>query len=468
MDDPAFTLDSAGSPGSQQPTLLFLTDWYHQLAAPLTASYVSGDNPDGVEPVPDNALANGIGQHYCGDGCEVAVLAAAPPGDGGGKRGAPTGAPLCSAPTDLVLVNGAAFAPFYVSLFSTGPPVRAFITALDGVPTAPEEVTGSPVFVDAGQRVQLSLCRGGGDAAAAAGSPVFVLSEMADASFDYDAPFNSTVAVLDFSGRRGGLAGVAHAVEEVQAERVAGGLPWKAGASRVSVASLLAVPGLVPPEVEAALGAVPKPGPGSPALGDAPPAATAAAAAPPRKAGPVGAAAAAKTSTHVHDREELNPARVAAREAMRGGASFRPRTAPGQPPPPQAAAAVADGASSSSPPSLPTLSPLSPPGPPQKTLQFYVVSNPNAANQSFFYVNGISLQPPEYGPSLLERIYGNPEGQGYANAVPAPLNATMPAASAVGWNVIDNDLGTVVDLLFVNGDSGEHPIHTHGKRREWE
>ena len=446
VDDPAPSV-SAGSPppppSSQAPALLFLTDWYHELSAVLASSYLTG-NPDGVEPVPDNALANGIGQHYCGAACEVAVLQAVAGGDGGGGGGGGGGeaaGPPCPSPADLALVNGAAFAPFYVTLHTTGPPPRSFITAIDGVPVSPVETTGEPVFIDVGQRVRVSLCLGGG-------GPVFVVSEMADASFDYSAPFNSSVAVLDFSGGVGGLAGLlldpgqklGGALPPATPPRT---LPWKAGADRVAVADLLAVPGLVPAEVVAALDAAPKDGPGA---GDS------------AQAGPTTAAAA----KHVHDRDELDPVRISVRESMRSGTAFRPRASPGRP------AAAAAGGPAPQPASHPAAFALSPPNP-AKSLEFYVISNPNAANQSFFYVNGISLQPPEYGPSLLERIYGNPEGEGYQNAVPAANATVLPPASSVGWHVIDNDLGTVVDLTFINGDDGPHPIHTHGEEeRGWE
>ena len=318
VDDPAFSL-SAG-PVHDEPTLLFLTDWYHQLADDLAEDYLT-NNPDGAEPVPDNALANGIGQHYCGEACEVAILDAAPPADDDGEPGE-----LCSSPTDFILVNGAGFAPFYVSLLTTGPLVRYFIVALDGVPTAPEDMTGLPVFIDAGQRVRLSLCREGG--ASAAASPVFVLAEMADANFDSVSPFNSTVALLDFSGRKGGFEGLVNVKEEMEAVAAVGGaLPWKAGASTVKVSALLAVPGLVPARVVAAFNAPINPDSG-PALaaGDAKKAAVPAS----RKAAagvktPAAMAAAQKSHHHSLDREETDPARITAREAMRSSTALRPR-----------------------------------------------------------------------------------------------------------------------------------------------
>lgn len=412
-----------------------LQDWYHTLANTLNNEYVNPDNPQGVEPVPDNALANGIGQHYCGNDCEVAIIQATSMGDAEGQE-------ACSNPIELVLVNTATFAPFYVSLYTTGPPVRAFITTLDSVPVSPQPVNGSgPVFIDAAQRLRLSICRSGGEASR--NSPVFVLAEMADASFDYYAPYNSTVAVLDFSGAKGGLSGVLQKVEGKGGEVGQRTLPWAPGADRVKVAALLAQPGLVPDEIQVALAA--------------PPQAKLAAADMRQEAdkeeAKVGAAAAAAPKQHIHQQAhaksaEDDPARVAARDAMRLSSNFMPRSNPVP-------------VNLDKPLLPPSVFPINPPHA-DRTRTFFVISNDNAANISYFYVNGISLQPPNYGPSLLERIYGNPEGQGYTNAQAAQLNSTLPPASSVGWQVLNNTLGTVVDLLWINGDNGEHPIHTHG------
>jgi hypothetical protein len=438
--------------------LLFLTDWYHTDADDLLEVYVSPDNPDGVEPVPDNALAQGIGQHYCGASCDVAVLRAGARTPGlaaGEEEDADAAGALCAdVDTDLVLVNGAAFAPFYVSLHSPPgvPPVRAFMVAIDAVPIDPVDVSGAPVFIDVGQRVRLALCRTGGEETPAQrASPVFVLSEMADASFDAPSPFNSTLAVLDFrGGGRTGLKGWAEDVVESVHSADGGGagaLPWKVGSDRARLADLLAAPGLVPPAVAAAMTASATPRPPVPVMGDAKKAKQAAAAVP----------------KHAHDRPETDPARAAARDCMRAGA-FTPRTAAGPVFPLVAGSGF--NSSSSSQPGRPGPSRSPPPGgglsdgltppAPNKRLDFYVISNPNAQNESFFYLNGVSFQPPPYGPSLLERIFGNPERQNYTNAVPwVPANETLPAPSAVGWNVLDNDLGTVVDLVFTNGDEGE-------------
>ena len=35
---------------------------YHNVSSDLLTTYLNASNPDGVEPIPENALANGVGQ----------------------------------------------------------------------------------------------------------------------------------------------------------------------------------------------------------------------------------------------------------------------------------------------------------------------------------------------------------------------------------------------------------------------
>ena len=110
-------------------------------------------------------------------------------------------------------------------------------------------------------------------------------------------------------------------------------------------------------------------------------------------------------------------------------------------------------------PAQPIVSPLGVfiPPKPTKTLYFDIgtfIPDPSAASQ--YTVNNVSLQPDEAGPSLLEQIYKD----GYEPATPGG-----PYPSNVGWNVVDNKLGEVVELVILNtgkGGRAVHPFHTHG------
>jgi len=108
-------------------------------------------------------------------------------------------------------------------------------------------------------------------------------------------------------------------------------------------------------------------------------------------------------------------------------------------------------------PIVPPLGDLVPPKP-TKTITFTVGTtigtNVNQyANQ--FTINGVSLQPPDDGSSLIEQMYG----PGYPTPVP---NAPLP--SGAGWNVYDNNLTDVVEIIIRNPNikGAPHPFHTHG------
>lgn len=97
--------------------VVMLFDNYHQPYTELQAWYEStATNPDGVEPVPDGVLINGIGQGYCGKPVPGPVNATGPGGP------LPCNWPVinakagpCSKPrTKLQIINGAAFAPIDV------------------------------------------------------------------------------------------------------------------------------------------------------------------------------------------------------------------------------------------------------------------------------------------------------------------------------------------------------------------
>jgi hypothetical protein len=91
---------------------------------------------------------------------------------------------------------------------------------------------------------------------------------------------------------------------------------------------------------------------------------------------------------------------------------------------------------------------------PTKTLYFDIGTFRPPDSGPQFTVNQVSLQPNDAGPSLLEQIYKG----GYQPATP---NGTYP--SNVGWNVVDNALGDVVELVIRNkGGGAVHPFHTHG------
>ena len=101
---------------------------------------------------------------------------------------------------------------------------------------------------------------------------------------------------------------------------------------------------------------------------------------------------------------------------------------------------------------------------PTKTIVFNMntAKAPNGNNNQFT-INGISLQPPDDGPSLIELIYG----PGYTQPVPG-----TPLPGGAGWNVYDNKLGDVVEIVLNNYSPSlaSHPFHTHGasKRRRGE
>lgn len=74
----------------------------------------------------------------------------------------------------------------------------------------------------------------------------------------------------------------------------------------------------------------------------------------------------------------------------------------------------------------------------------------------YAYFDQVSFKDSGLTPSLLERIYGNPEG------VPVPTTPSGPGLQQ-GWNIVNITApGTVVELVFNNHDDGEHPLHLHG------
>jgi FtsP/CotA-like multicopper oxidase with cupredoxin domain len=134
------------------PVLLF--DNYHAPYNQLEDIYASATlNPEGVEPVPNSVLINGIGQGYCGGNTLNGTVSGAgqPPCNWALIKAV---ASPCSAPkTRLRLINGGAFAP--VDVFIDG--VSVFVVEIDAVRVNPVFVPG-PVRLNIGQRVAVAIC----------------------------------------------------------------------------------------------------------------------------------------------------------------------------------------------------------------------------------------------------------------------------------------------------------------------
>ena len=107
---------------------------------------------------------------------------------------------------------------------------------------------------------------------------------------------------------------------------------------------------------------------------------------------------------------------------------------------------------------IPPLGDLVPPKP-TKTIVFNMDVTKNPSDSSNQYtINGVSLQPPDDGPSFIELV----NGPGYTRPEP---NSSFPGNA--GWNVYDNKLGDVVEFVINNFspkvNRSIHPFHTHGK-----
>lgn len=137
-----------------EPVVL-LFDNYHTPYTDLQAWYESTDtNPNGVEPVPDSVLINGIGQGFCGKQINEGNITAP-----GGPL--PCNWPVikakagpCSKPkTKLRIINGAAFAPIDVFVDH----VATWVVEIDSIAVNPVYVKG-PIRLNVGQRVGVAIC----------------------------------------------------------------------------------------------------------------------------------------------------------------------------------------------------------------------------------------------------------------------------------------------------------------------
>ena len=170
------------------PVLLF--DNYHTPYTELQAWYTSvATNPDGVEPVPDSVLINGIGQGYCGDNHvngTTADQSGRPPCDWALIKAV---ASPCSKPkTRLRLINGAAFAPIDVYIDE----LSKFVVEIDSVAINPLFVEG-PVRLNVGQRVSVAICSD-----KAIPQTIVMRASMDQAAFFEPSPSPVSAAVIHF------------------------------------------------------------------------------------------------------------------------------------------------------------------------------------------------------------------------------------------------------------------------------
>ena len=97
--------------------------------------------------------------------------------------------------------------------------------------------------------------------------------------------------------------------------------------------------------------------------------------------------------------------------------------------------------------------PVTPPGPATlnltRVLDFYTDPPNDSSKTQLAYFDNVSLNETGGAPSLLERIFGNPEG------VPAPPPAPSGGGLYQGWNVIQVPNGAIVDIIINNHDNGE-------------
>ncbi|KAK9823622.1 hypothetical protein WJX72_004296 [[Myrmecia] bisecta] len=168
--------------GDPSDIVLQISDWYHTGADALAASYLTPASM-GNEPIPDNALVNGIGQAAGCTGASCTYARVVTSADR---------VPLCSASTAsqqrIRIINTSGFAVFDFSIDNH----NLGIVAADGMPIVTQPA--SSIRMNAGQRYDVLICRASGRPA-----PAFIRALFDQPAFTSPSASAGALAILAYS-----------------------------------------------------------------------------------------------------------------------------------------------------------------------------------------------------------------------------------------------------------------------------